>query len=231
VIKLAVMQPYFLPYIGYFQLMAAADKFILFDDVNFINRGWINRNRILVGGKDYLFTVPLKGVSQNHRINEIYLANDIAWRSKLLRTIEQTYKSSRHFDEVFPVISSVINCPEIKLANFIANSLIEIKSFIGIECEIVLTSAIYGNAELKGEERIIDICRQERATEYINLPGGEHLYDREKFRAVGVDLHFIKPNLSEYKQKSELFVPWLSIIDVLMCNDKKKIVEMLGQWN
>jgi hypothetical protein len=225
--RLAVMQPYFLPYIGYFQLMAAVDKFVVFDDVNFINRGWINRNRILVGGEEAFATVPLSGASQNHKINEIAIAHDKPWQAKLLRTIEQSYKRAPYFEEVFPLMRTTVEAPATNLAAFVTQSLVSVKDWLGIACELVPSSAIYANTQLKGEARIVDICRQERATHYVNLPGGKDLYDKATFAAKGIALQFIQPQPVAYVQKAPAFVPWLSILDVMMCNGRRGTADML----
>lgn len=221
------MQPYFLPYIGYFQLMAAVDKFVVFDDVNFINRGWINRNRILVDGKEAMLTVPLKGASQNQKINDIETALDIPWRRKLLRTIEQSYKRAPHCEEVLPLVSAILETPATNLAAFVTQSLVSVKEWLGIGCEIVTTSSLYANTQLKGEARIRDICRQERATHYVNLPGGKDLYDKATFATQGIALQYIQPLLVEYSQKTLQFVPWLSILDVMMFNGRRTTADML----
>src|SRR4051794_29590986 len=180
--KLAVMQPYFLPYIGYFQLMAAVDRFVIFDDVSFINRGWVNRNRILIGGKDHMMTVPLKGASQNLQIRQLDVAGDLPWRTKLLRSVEQAYKRAPYFDETWPLACEIVDCAEQNLAAYLAHGLVAVRQWLGIECEMVMSSAVYGNGDLKGEARIRDICRREGATEYFNLPGGKSLYDAATFQ-------------------------------------------------
>lgn len=225
--RLAVMQPYFLPYIGYFQLMAAVDKFVVFDDVNFINRGWINRNRILVGGKEAMVTVPLAKASQNQKINEIDVVRDYPWQGKLLRTIEQSYKRAPHFEEVFPLMRTVIEAPATNLASFVTQSLVSVTDWLGIRCELLPTSSVYANTQLKGQARILDICRQERATHYFNLPSGKDLYDKVAFAAQGVALQFIQPLPVAYAQKTPEFVPWLSILDVLMFNGRQATSDML----
>jgi hypothetical protein len=225
--RLAVMQPYFLPYIGYFQLMAAVDKFVVLDDVNFINRGWINRNRILVGGKEAFATVPLSGASQNHKINEIAIAHDNPWQVKLLRTIEQSYKRAPHFEEVFPLVRTIVEAPATNLAAFVTQSLVSVKDWLGIGGELVPTASIYANTQLKGQARIVDICRQECASHYVNLPGGRDLYDQATFAAQGIALQFIQPQPVVYAQKAPAFVPWLSILDVMMCNGRRGTADML----
>ena len=217
------MQPYLFPYVGYFQLMASVDKFILFDDVNFINRGWINRNRILVGGKDYLFTVPLHAASQNKLINDIQISDESNWKAKLLKTIEQAYKKAPCFNDAYPIISQIINYENLNLAEYIYHSIVTVNKYLGIGCELVPSSSIYNNRHLKGQDRILDICRTELATEYMNLPGGQELYSQVKFLDYGVKLTFIKPLNFIYKQFDSDFEPWLSIIDLMMFNTNDQL--------
>lgn len=214
--KLAIMQPYFVPYIGYFQLMAAVDRFVLFDDVSFINRGWINRNRILVGGREHLMTIPLRGASQNQLINQIALDDDLSWRGKLLKTIEQSYRKAPFYAETMPLVKDMLSCPETMLAPWLRYSLTAVHAWLELPCQIVASSAQYENQDYKGARRILDICRQEQASVYVNAPGGKDLYAPADFAALGMQLRFLQPRLAEYDQGGPAFMPGLSIIDVLM---------------
>lgn len=232
---LAIMQPYFLPYIGYMQLMKAVDTFVLYDDVSFINRGWINRNRLLINGQEYLFTIPLKDASQNKRINEVHLADDPKWRSKLLKTIEQGYRKAPFYQSVMPLTEKIVNFTTDSIASLVHFSLLELNQYLGLTTRLVASSEIYNNVELKAQERILDICRQENVTRYINPIGGTELYDKPVFAQAGIELNFIKSNRIEYPQfrrgdgRSE-FVPWLSIVDVLMFNDVPAVQAMLNEY-
>jgi len=228
--RLAIMQPYFLPYIGYLQLMKAVDKFVLYDDVNYINKGWINRNRLLVNGKEYLFTIPLIEASQNKRINEIYLSNDPKWRGKLLKTIEQAYKKSPFYLAAGSVVEKSINFEADKLSDWIAASFGILVNYLNIQTEIVTSSEIYQNAHLKGQERILDICRQEKAEHYINPIGGTELYEKAAFEKSGIRLNFIKSKSVIYPQYNHEFVPWLSIVDLMMFNDVATIQGFLNEY-
>lgn len=228
--KLAIMQPYLFPYIGYFQLIRAVDTFVLYDDVNYINKGWINRNRLLSGGSAVLFTVPLKDASQNKMINEILLSDGIAWEKKLLKTIEWNYKKTPSFPDVFPIIEPVFSAGHKSIASLNLASIRAVCSFLEIDTEIVPSSSIYGNRELKGQARIIDICQKESADIYINPASGKELYSADEFEQNHIRLHFLSSVLEPYPQNSAAFVPGLSIIDVLMNNSKSKIVEMLDKF-
>jgi hypothetical protein len=228
---LAIMQPYFLPYIGYMQLMNAVDTFVLYDDVAFINRGWINRNRLLINGQEYLFTIPLKDASQNKRINEVHLADDPKWRSKLLKTIEQGYRKAPYYGTVMPLTEKIINFTTDSIADLIHFSLVELNQYLNLTTRLVKSSTIYSNNHLKAQERILDICRQESASRYINPIGGTELYDKPTFTEAGIELNFIKTNRVEYPQFSRTeFIPWLSILDALMFNDVAAVRTMLGAY-
>lgn len=210
------MQPYFLPYIGYFQLMAAVDRFVLLDDVNFKCRGWINRNRILVGGREHLITIPLRGASQNQLINQISLVNDAPWRSKLLKTIAQSYRRAPFYAETIPILTEILKCPETMAAPYLRFSLNALRQWLDLPCQVIASSSHYQNTHYTGARRILDICRQEQAQVYVNAPGGKDLYAAPDFSAAGVQLRFLKPRLPGYAQDAPRFVPGLSIIDVLM---------------
>lgn len=226
--SLAIMQPYFFPYIGYWQLIHAVDRFVIYDDVNYIVRGWVNRNRILINGEPSYITVPLQQASQNRRICDITLQTSPVWRDKLVKMVETTYRKAPYFAEVFPVIEKLIRYEADNLSDYLVHQLQTLAAFMGIQTEFVVTSRCYGNNDLSGQERILDICKREGATTYINPQGGQALYDRATFTQNGLDLKFLIPSDIEYKQFGSLHVPWLSIIDVLMSNgimSTKKFLE------
>jgi len=225
--KIAIMQPYLFPYIGYFQLISAVDKFVILDDVNFINKGWINRNRILVNGKVHLFTVPLKEASQNRLIKDVEVSNDGIWGKKVLKTIEMNYKKAPYYDSISPIISKIILSASKSISELIRQSIVEVNQYLNIGTIIQDTSTVYDNRHLRAEDRIIDICRKEGADQYINPSGGTELYSKERFKSAGIDLKFLKSNPVSYRQFENEFVPWLSIIDILMFNSKDTVGEYL----
>jgi hypothetical protein len=237
---LAIMQPYFLPYIGYLQLMNAVDRFVFYDDVAFINRGWVNRNRMLVAGKEFMFTVPLKDASQNKAIRDITLSDDPKWRGKLLKTVEQSYRKAPHYEAVMPMLERIVNFSatsqaEISIADYIFHSFTELATYLDITTVLVPSSTIYENSHLKAQERILDICRQEGATRYINPIGGQELYHRDPFAEAGVQLNFIQSKRVAYSQRigkvePTEFVAWLSILDILMMNEVSEVREMLNEF-
>jgi WbqC-like protein family len=214
--KLAIMQPYFFPYIGYWQLIHAVGRFVVYDDVNYIKGGWVNRNRILINGAPTYITVPLHQASPYKRICDTAVHPSSAWRDKLVKTVEMTYRRAACFAEVFPLVESLIRYPAQNLSDYLVYQLKTLAAFIGIRAEFVATSRCYDNAQLTGQERVLDICKREGASTYINPPGGQSLYDNEDFRRAGVDLRFLVMRPVPYRQRSAGFVPYLSVVDVLM---------------
>lgn len=222
-----IMQPYLFPYIGYFQLMKAVDTFVIYDDVNFIKQGWINRNRILINGSDFMFNIMLKGSSSFKKINEIDVGGN---NQKLITTIEQSYRKAPCFSEAYPVISNIFLNKETNLAKYLSNSISAITEYLGIQVSILISSEIKKDASLKGDDKVINICKQLKATNYINAIGGQELYSKEKFSENGLILNFIKTKPIVYKQFKDPFIPWLSIIDVMMFNSPEAINKMLNEY-
>jgi hypothetical protein len=227
---IAIMQPYIFPYIGYFQLINAVDKFIIYDDVNFINKGWINRNNVLVSGKAHLFTIPLKDASQNKLINEVELLKNEPWQKKFLKTIQQSYQKAPYYQKVFELIEEIVNLDVRTIYELTLKALKKVCAFMEIETEIISSSTIYNNTHLKGQDRILDICRKEGADHYINPIGGMELYDKAKFEGEGIKLNFIKSLPTPYTQFKDAFVPWLSVIDILMFNNPVEIRAQLKAY-
>lgn len=228
--KIAIMQPYVFPYIGYFQLINAADKFVLYDDVNFINKGWINRNRILLNGKDYLFTVPCEKASQNKLINEVEVKIEKKAAEKFLKTIKNSYNKAPFFTNVYEIIEKVFEFDKLPVSEFAFQTIVSVMNYLEIKKEIVFSSKKYSNRELKKADRLIDICRQENCTNYINSIGGKDLYDKNYFEQMGIKLSFLKTENIEYKQFGNIFIPNLSIIDVLMFNGKTTVMKYFNQY-
>lgn len=229
--KVAVMQPYFFPYIGYFQLIHAVDVFVIYDDVNFMKKGWVNRNNILVNNAKSLVTLPLTKASQNSLIKELSINMDDKWKENFLKTIKFNYSKAPFYSQVYGILQNLFDNEIKELSNFLLQSIIAVNEYIGIETEIVKSSKVYNNIELGRKERLIDICKQEKSSHYINAIGGMELYNKEDFAEEGITLNFIKTNLVDYVQFNNEFVPYLSIIDVLMFNSKEKVLEMLNEYD
>ncbi len=228
--RLGIMQPYLFPYIGYYQLIKAVDKFVIYDDVSFINKGWINRNNILVNNEAYSFTTPLKEASQNRRINEIALDQNETWKIKFLKTLEHSYRKAPYFSQVALLIQDVFNPGFTHIHQLARESVILIARYLGMQTGFVESSSKYNNVHLKGQNRILDICVQEGADHYINPVGGIEIYSRPNFENIGIKINFIKTKFITYPQFSNEFISNLSIIDVLMFNTKEEIQGMLNSY-
>ena len=173
--KLGIMQPYFMPYIGYFQLMKAVDKYVVYDDVNYIKGGWANRNHILINGEKEMFTVTLQKASPNKLFNEIVIGDDF---KKLMKTLQMNYSRAINFDQTMVLMERIISFPNKQLAVFIANSFREILSYLSVETEILMSSEIPKDNSLRGKDKIIQICEILGADTYYNAVGGKNLYDQ-----------------------------------------------------
>jgi hypothetical protein len=225
--KVAIMQPYFFPYIGYFQLINAVDEFVVYDDVNFIKQGWITRNSILINKKKHNFILQVEGASSFKKIKEITLGKN---RIRILKTIEQEYKKAPFFSVVFPLIQEVLLNDESNLSKFLIFSLQKTAHYLNINTVFRLSSEINKNEALKGQDKVISICEELNATNYINAIGGQELYDKDTFHKNGITLSFIKTEPICYNQFDNDFIPWLSIIDVMMFNSIEETKLLLNKY-
>lgn len=226
--KLAIMQPYLFPYAGYFQLIAGVDRFVFYDDVNFIKGGWINRNRLHISGKSAWFTLPLLSASPHRRINQIHVVDNLHWKRKLLASISDSYRKAPYFEPAYAMLSEVIYSGETSLSALARQSVVAVARYIGMDTEFVVSTGRYGNEVLTGVDRVMDICRREQAGAYHNLPGGVDLYSVERFAEAGISLHFVQPAMGPYRQFNRPFQPGLSALDVLMFNDRASARRLLG---
>lgn len=226
---IAVMQPYVFPYIGYFQLVASVDRFVFLDDVNYIKKGWINRNRIVANGQEFLFTIPLERMSQNKLICETMISADTSWKGKFLKTVERSYVKAPFFEHTYDAVRTMIGCETRVLSEFAENTIVYLSSMFGLSVKFLKASE-YGNCSLRGEQRIVDICVREKATRYHNAIGGMELYRSDSFMVKGIELSFIKPCLISYAQATGDFLKGLSIIDVMMYNSVDAIKAMLCSY-
>lgn len=226
--KLGIMQPYFFPYIGYFQLANAVDEFVVYDRIEYTKKGWINRNRILVDGRDMYLTLPLRKDSDHLDIDQRSLAD--TWTSdriKSLNRIRSAYRKAPYFDDTYSLIEECFLFENTNLYEFITNSLTKLFLKLEIKSRLRRSSEIEDLVTEKGEQRVIGICRSVGATNYINPVGGVEMYSRERFKDSGIELFFLKTNNIEYRQFDNDFVPNLSIIDVLMFNSPERVRELL----
>lgn len=253
--KLAVMQPYFFPYLGYFQLLAAADKFILYDNLNYIKGGWIHRNRFLLKGREVISaTVPVTGVSSLALIREVRLDPQARWPGKFLDFVAANYRRAPFFAETYPVLEAALRLPATRLTEVNCQTLREVAQHLGLTTTLTHDTAPYEAFEtaVRGDEapafldelrahwsdpdldlktlRVLYICEQEGAATYLNAIGGQALYDREQFARHQVNLRFVRPHLPPYDQFGGPFAPGLSIIDVLMHCGQEQTQRMVREY-
>ena len=214
--KLAVMQPYLFPYIGYWQLMKAADLFVLLDDVNYITRGWINRNRMCIEGEIRYFSFPVEKASQNRRIQDTKLCLDHRQRENLLRTFRYAYRDAPELERVLPILETGFRSTKTDLVDFIEETIEVVKPLLNIDTPVCRASCLRDPDHGKGQAGILELCRITGADSYLNPIGGKELYSREAFRDQGVTLQFLQPRPEEIMKILGEGVWDLSILDLLL---------------
>lgn len=215
--KLAIMQPYFLPYIGYWQLISAVDVFVVYDNIKYTKKGWINRNRFLQNGQDALFSLPLKKDSGSLDVVDRELAADFS-PDKLLNQFRGAYARAPYFKQVIPLIESILRFEDRNLFRYVYHSIEYLCQHLGLDTKIIVSSNVPIDHSLKAQDKVLALCQKVGAQTYINPVGGVELYSKDDFEARGVDLRFIKSRPFSYPQAGNEFVPWLSVMDVLMFN-------------
>ncbi len=215
--KIGIMQPYFFPYIGYFQLIKAVDVFVVYDNIKYTKKGWINRNRMLQKGKDVMFSLPLKSDSDYLDVCQRELAADFSL-DKLLNQFKGAYLHAPYFAQTFPLVEQIVRHEEANLFRFLHYSITKTCEHLDISTEIRVSSDIAIDHDLKNQDKVLALCEAVGASTYVNAIGGMELYSKETFREKGIELKFIKSKPFEYPQFGETFLPWLSIIDVMMFN-------------
>lgn len=225
--KLAIMQPYFMPYIGYFQTMAAVDTYVVYDDVQFIKGGWVAHNYLLVGGRKQMFSIQLKGASPNKLFTEIEIGDNF---KKLTHLLQLNYCKAPFYHEAMPILEEIFSFEDKNLSRFLFNSYQKLFYHLGITTNIILSSSFHKDNSLKGKDKVISICKLLGADTYYNAIGGQSLYDKNEFKKNGIELKFVSTNDIVYRQFNYPFEANLSIIDVLMHNGKEKTRELLSQF-
>ncbi len=215
--RVAIMQPYFLPYIGYFQLIGAVDLFIVYDNIKYTKKGWINRNRMLQNGSDAVFSVPLKKDSDNLDVVQRSLATDFNC-DKMLQSVKGAYAWAPYFAPTFALLERIVRYPECNLFRFLHHGLLQTCTQLGLQTTIQVSSDIAIDHTLKAQDKVLALCQAVGARTYVNSIGGLDLYSREAFQARGITLQFLQSDAFVYSQGGQPFVPWLSILDVLMFN-------------
>ena len=213
----AIMQPYFLPYIGYFQLIAACDVFVVYDNIKYTKKGWINRNRMLRNGSDAMFSLPLQGAPDHLDVDQRRLA-DSPDRHRWLAQLKGAYGRAPYYDATLPLLERIAACEDDHLFAFLHHALLATCAHLGIDTPIRIASQVPADHGLKSQDRVLAICEALGARRYVNPIGGTELYAKEDFAARGIELCFLRARPLDYPQFGSGFVPWLSIVDVLMFN-------------
>lgn len=216
-----------MPYIGYWQLMAAVDKYVVYDDVNYIKGGWVARNNILLNGEKHLFTITLNGASPNKLFNEITIRDDF---HKFRRTLEACYGKAPYYDKVMPILKKIFAYDERTLGKWMMHQFQCVLDYLDVHNELVLSSDIQKDNSLHAEQKVKHICHLLGADTYYNAIGGQALYDKADFQKEGISLYFLQSEAEHYTQYKNEFVPGLSMIDVLMFCSPEQIRKMLGQY-
>lgn len=217
--KLGIMQPYFFPYIGYWQLMNAVDTYVIYDDVTFIKNGWINRNRILINGEARYFNLPTVGAGSYVLIKDIKLSHEQKLFDKLIKSLDGAYKKAPFYAETMPLLESIILSGKKYMGELLELQIRQVAKHLDMQTRILLSSEeVKKDTSLHAQDKVLDICRNLSTTEYYNVIGGTELYDKATFAENGIKLSFLATDPITYKQYKNEFVPYLSIIDVLMFN-------------
>jgi hypothetical protein len=225
-----IMQPYFFPYIGYFQLMKAVDCFVFHDDVQYIKGGWINRNRILVNQQPAWLTLPVERAPHDFAINNRQYKLENKPALSIQRQTVGAYRDAPSFTEFAEIIAQLLSFGNANVAEFNEYHLTQLAGMLGLGCQFVRSSDIKKNNSLKGQDRVIDICKSLGATHYINPVGGLDLYSERDFADAGMQLSFLKARPTEYTQFGAAHVPFLSIIDVFAFNSQREIIPLLSNY-
>ena len=225
---LASHQPYFLPYLPYWQLIHAADRFLIGDDYAYMVGGWIPRNRIRVQGRPQYLRVEVSDRSCHRLICDTFLAP--GRREDKLRTLEMAYHKAPFFADAFPVAERILRCEEPNLAVFLEYSIREVAAYLGITTPIGRTSDLPGNRLLKRENRIYDFCRRIGADTYVNAIGGRALYRGDAFARQGIRLQFLQTAYPSYPQGGGPFLRDLSVLDAMMCCSRERLHALLDDY-
>jgi hypothetical protein len=227
--KIGIMQPYVMPYIGYFQLIYNCDVFIFYDNVNYIKNGWIDRNRILSNNQATYFKIPISKASSFKKICDtlIHPVEYAPWKQRFFTTLHTCYKRAPYYTSCIKLIEDIFDKEYNSISQLAIASVERTAKYLGLNTIFKIASQNYHNDQLTRSERLINICKQENACTYINMQGGSDLYQPENFTEHGINLKFLSSNIKPYKQYKNSFIGGLSIIDVLMFNDHYSITKNL----
>jgi len=228
------MQPYFMPYIGYFSLIKHVDQFILFDTPQFIRHGWIERNKVLKPNNEPLYIkVPLQKHTRDTQINKVVINNSENWKEKILAQLIPYKKKAPYYNVVIKLLQDIFEDETESIVELNYISLRKICDYLNIKTEIKIWSEMNIGIEQVNapDEWALNICKALDIKEYYNAIGGNTFFDKCKYEKAGISINFIETESIAYKQFSNMFVPFLSIIDILMFNSMEEVKEMLDKYD
>ncbi len=231
--KLGVMQPYFCPYLGYYSLIKHCDRFVLFDTVQFIRHGWIDRNRVLKPGEGWQYiNVPVKRESMHSKIHEVRISNDPSWKGLIFRQLEHYKKKAPFYREMIALLDEALDATEVSITRLNLRVLQASCAYLGIQKNLEILSDLGVSIEnpKKGGEFVLQLNQALGSNEYVNMYGGVELFNLEQYRAAGVPIRFLKNKLKPYDQRREGFEPGLSIVDVLMFNSPEAANALIDDY-
>jgi hypothetical protein len=230
--RIAIMQPYVFPYIGYFHLIHASSLFVFYDDVNYIKQGWINRNRILNQDEALIFTIPVSKASPNKQINQVSPVFNARWESKFYKQLVQNYGKAPYFKDAVEPVMSVFTKKYDDIAGLAIATIVSILSYLDLEFNFTRSSVCCPETkDLDKADRLINIIKRLGYSNYVNPSGGKKLYSKDYFFNEGINLSFVESHPIEYGQYQNVFVPWLSIIDVIMFCDKRRTIDFMTLYS
>jgi len=229
-VRVAIMQPYWFPYIGYWQLIRAVDAFVIYDNIQYTKKGWINRNRFLMNGGDCRFSLPLKKASASLNICQREVAETFDLEA-LLRQLQNAYRKAPFIDVMLPKLREWMGNGETNLFGHILATVRGVCAYLGITTPLITSSTVSCEHGLRAEQRVKAICKALKANTYVNAIGGQQLYSKDDFAQQNIDLKFLSTRPGGYSQFGETFVPWLSIIDAMMFNSREQLDTLLDQYD
>ena len=227
--RIGIMQPYFLPYLGYFQLLYAVDQYVIYDNIKYTKKGWINRNRYLCDGQSKYFTIPVAKDADELDICERKVAESFD-RRKIKAQIRAAYRKAPYFEQTFQLFCECVDCMEENLFQFLYYSVKKIAAYLEIPTQIIVSSDLQIGHEVRGKDKVLAICHKLQADTYINPVGGKALYQKQEFEQQGVRLHFLEMEEITYPQFGSPFIGSLSILDVLMFQSRDTVMQMLERY-
>jgi len=226
--NIAIMQPYFFPYIAYFQLINEVDTFVFYNDVQFRKNSWFHRNRISPYSSEEEFIyigLKLKKHNSKSNINEITLDNGIVWKKKFLKKLKFSYKFNSQLNSIYNYLEDILRNDVLTLSEFNIKTLKYVSNLLNIKDKVFINSNELGNSIYSGVERIVHTCKLLEADKYLNLIGGRDLYDKDYFSNNGIELKFLET------KESPLFNSYYSILDLLLKNKKETAVNHLKEFS